>query len=102
MPIVIGLFEMNKTTKQSMVIQLWFLLEKFHLLHQVIAFAKDESFDLIVIATTLHSIIDCKLLSFFCIYDSKCFGHVMFSMLQKTIKICFELKNVNVKEVRLV
>jgi hypothetical protein len=33
MHITMGLFEMNKTTKQSMVIQLQSLLEKFGLLH---------------------------------------------------------------------
>lgn len=65
MPIVIGLFEMNETTKQSMVIQLRFFLEKFHLLHRVTAFVKDEGIDLIVMATTLHSNVDYKSLNFF-------------------------------------
>ncbi len=80
MHIAMGLFEMNETTKQSMVIQFWFLLERFHLLHRLIAFVKDEGIDLIVMATTLHSIVDCKLLKFFNIYNNKCFGHVMFKV----------------------
>jgi len=78
MHIVMGLFEMNETIKQSMVIQLRFLLEEFHLLHWVMAFVKDEGIDLIVMATTLHSNVDYKSLNFFSIYDNKCFGHVMF------------------------
>jgi hypothetical protein len=33
MHITMGLFEMNETIKQSMATQLWYLLEKFGLLH---------------------------------------------------------------------
>jgi hypothetical protein len=80
MHIAMGLFEMNETIKQSMVIQLRFLLERFHLLHQVIVFVKDEGIDLIVMATTLHSIVDYEPLKFFSIYDDECFGHVMFKV----------------------
>jgi hypothetical protein len=78
MHIIARLFKMNETIKQSMVIKLRFLLERFHLLHRVIAFVKDEGIDLIVMATTLHSIVDYIPLDFFSIYDGTCFRHVMF------------------------
>jgi hypothetical protein len=41
MHVTMQLFEVNETIRQSMVTQLQYLLEKFGLLHQVIAFVKD-------------------------------------------------------------
>jgi hypothetical protein len=53
MHVNVGLFEMNETIRQYMVVQLQVLLDRFGLLHQVIAFVKDESTNLYTMATTM-------------------------------------------------
>jgi hypothetical protein len=58
----IGLFEVNETTGSCMAQQLQSLLEKFGLIHQVLAFVKNEGSNLASMATTLCSIVDCELL----------------------------------------
>jgi hypothetical protein len=60
-----------------MIIQLQVLLDKFGLLHQVIAFVKDEGTNLFAMAVVLHSIIDCEPLKILKVYKGTCFGHVM-------------------------
>jgi hypothetical protein len=72
-----GLFEVNETTGQSMDIQLQVLLDKFGLLHQFIAFVKDESTNIFAMVVALHSIIDCEPLKILRVYEGTCFGHVM-------------------------
>jgi hypothetical protein len=57
MHVTIGLFEVHETTKLSMA-----LIEKYDLMHYVIAFVKDEGNNLMSMATSLHSIIDCHIL----------------------------------------
>jgi len=78
MHVTIELFEVHETFEQSMAIQLHSLLEKYGLLHRVIAFVKDEGNNVIVMAKALQSIIDCEPLKLFKIYEGTCFGHVMF------------------------
>jgi hypothetical protein len=58
--VIVGLFEMNKTTRWFIDVQLQSLLEKFGLLHWVIVFLKDEGINMTTMKTTLHSIIDCE------------------------------------------
>jgi hypothetical protein len=53
------------------------LLEKFGLIHCVIAFVKDENSNLASMAITLHSIVDCELLNLPHAYEGTCFGHVL-------------------------
>ncbi len=77
MHIIMGLFEVNETTKQSMAVQLQVLLDKFGLLHQVIAFVKDESINVFTMVIALHSIIDCEPLNILRVYEGTYFGHVM-------------------------
>jgi len=48
MHVIVGLFEMNETIGQSKVVQLQFLLDKFGLLHQIIAFVKDEGMNFLL------------------------------------------------------
>jgi len=60
MHLIGGLFEVNETIRQSMVVQLQSLLERFGLLHQVIAFVNNEGINLTTMAIVLHSIIDCE------------------------------------------
>ncbi len=82
-----GLFEMNETIGDSMVIQLQVLLDKFGLLHLVTTFVKDESTNLSTMAIVLHSIIDYEPLKILKVYKGTCFGHVMSkaSLQKKTI-----------------
>ncbi len=60
MHVIVGLFEVNKITRQFINVQLQSLLEKFGLLQWVIAFVKDEGIKMTTLKTTLHSIIDCE------------------------------------------
>jgi hypothetical protein len=73
----VGLFEVNETIGQSMVVLLQVLLEKFGLLHWVIAFVKDESANFFTMVVVLHSIIDCEPLKILKVYEGTYFEHVM-------------------------
>ncbi len=95
-----GLFEMNETIKQSMATQLWYLLEKFGLLHQMIVFVKDEGINLTIIIAILHSIIDYEPLKILKVYEGTCFRHAMSKAYQYATndnKIYVGLEHVNVK-----
>ncbi len=58
-----------------MAIQFQSLLERFGLLHQVIAFINDEDINLIVMVIAKHSIIDCEPLKVLKVYEGTCFRH---------------------------
>ncbi len=75
--VTIGLFDVHETIGLSMVGQLCSLLEKYDLMHCMIAFVKDVSNTLMSMATTLHSIVDCHLLKLQRVYEGTCFGHIM-------------------------
>ncbi len=60
MHVIVGLFNIHQTTWFSMVDQLRNLLEKFDLMHYVIAFMKDRGSNLLLMTTTLHFIVDCQ------------------------------------------
>jgi len=75
---IVGLFEVQKTNgNKCMTLQLQGLLEEIGLIHRVLAFVKDEGGNLGFMATTLQSIIDCRLLEILQVYKGTCFGHVM-------------------------
>jgi hypothetical protein len=102
MHIIVGLFEVNKTIGQLVVIQLQVLLDIFGILHQVIAFVKYEGTNLCVMAAALHSIIHCAL-KILRVSEGTCFGHVMSKVYQYATNDFFffvGLKNVNVKELQ--
>ncbi len=100
MHIIVGLFEVNETTKQSMDIQLQILLDRFSLLHRVIAFVKDESTNLSTMAIAFHSIIDYEPLNIHKVYEVTCFGHVMSKYAINDEKVYVGLINVSVKKVQ--
>jgi hypothetical protein len=84
-----------------MTLRLQVLLDIFGILHQVIAFVKDEGTNLCAMATTLHSIVDCEPLKILKVYEGTCFGHVMSKAHQYATNdelLFFGLKNVSVKE----
>jgi hypothetical protein len=60
MHVIVELFEVNKTTRRFIDVQFQSLLEKFGLLHWVIAFVKNEGTNMTIMKTTLRSIIDCE------------------------------------------
>jgi hypothetical protein len=78
MHIRVGLFEVKETTLQIHGYATSTLLERCGLLHQILAFVNDENTNLIIMATTLYSIIDCECLKILRVYYGTCFGHVMF------------------------
>jgi hypothetical protein len=83
-----------------MAIQLQSLIEKYGLLHQVIAFVKDEGNNLTTMAIVLYSIVDYKPLNLLRVYEGTCFGHIMSKACQYATnddKILAGLKSVNVK-----
>jgi hypothetical protein len=65
----VGLFEVNETSGQNMVIQLKSLFSEFGLMHYVITFVKDETINLTTMALMLHSIIDCEPLKLIKVYE---------------------------------
>jgi hypothetical protein len=71
-----------------MTIQIHVLLDKFGLLHPVIAFVKDEGTNLSTMAAILHSIIDCETLKILRVYEGTWFGHVIprFASMQQMMK----------------
>jgi hypothetical protein len=75
--VTIGLFEVHETTRLSMINQLCSLLEKYDLMHCMIAFVKSEGNNLMSMATTLHSIVDCRPLKLQRVCEGMCFGHIM-------------------------
>jgi hypothetical protein len=79
--------------------QLHSLLEKYDLMHCMIVFVKDEGNNLMFIATTLRSIVDCRLLKLQWVYEGTCFGHIMSKAYKYVIndeKVTKGLKQVNV------
>jgi hypothetical protein len=101
MHIIVGLFEVNETTRQLMATQLQVLLDIFGILHRVIAFVK--GINLFVMATSLHSIIDCEPLKILRVYEVTCFEHVMSKVYQYVTNDEFffvGLKNVSVKKIQ--
>jgi hypothetical protein len=78
MHVIVGLFELNEASGQSMAIQLESLLLNFGLVHHVIAFVKYEGINLTTMAFALRSIIDCQPLRLLKVYEGTCFKHVMF------------------------
>jgi hypothetical protein len=76
------------------------LLEKYDLMHCMIAFVKDEGNNLMFMATTLYSIVDCCPLKLQRVYEGPCFGHIMSKAYQYVTndeKVIAGLKQVNVK-----
>jgi len=94
-------FEVNETSGHSMAIQLESLLSKFRLVHNVIAYLKNESINLTTMVFALHSNIDCQPLKFLKVYEGTCFRHVMFKTCQYATnddKMFKGLVQVNVKD----
>jgi hypothetical protein len=67
----IGLFEVHETTKLSMA-----LFERYDLMHYVITFVKGKGNNLMSMATSQHSIIDCHTLKLQHVYEGMCFHHI--------------------------
>jgi hypothetical protein len=69
------LLAMVKKTMQSHV------LEKYELMHRMVTFVKDEGSNLMFMATTLCSIVDCHPLKLQRVYEGTCFNHIMFKVI---------------------
>jgi len=73
MYVTMGLFQVHETSGQRMVIQLESLLPKFGLMH-CDCIVKNESSNLITMASTLRPIINCEPLKIIKVYEGTCFG----------------------------
>jgi hypothetical protein len=73
MYVTMGLFQVHETSGQSMVIQLESLLSKFGSMH-CDCIVKNESSNLIAMASTLRPIINCEPLKIIKVYEGMCFG----------------------------
>jgi hypothetical protein len=80
--VTIGLFEVHEIIGLSMANQLRSLLEKYDLMHCMIAFVKDESNSLMSMAITLRSVVDYCPLKLQWVYEGMCFGDIMFKACQ--------------------
>jgi len=74
------LFEGQETINDTMVSQLWPLLENFGIIHSVIAFCESEDNNLGSTATTFWFIIDFESLKFLWVYEDTFFVHMMFKV----------------------
>ncbi len=59
MHIIVGLFDVNETIGQSMVVQFQYLLEIFGL-SSIITFVNNKGINLTTMAIVFYSIIDCE------------------------------------------
>jgi hypothetical protein len=75
--VTIGLFKVHETARFSIANQLCSLLRNYDVMHRMITFVKDKGNNLISMATTLRSIVNCCLLKLQLIYEGMCFGHIM-------------------------
>jgi hypothetical protein len=69
-------------------------------MHRMIAFVKDEGSNLMSMAISLHSIVDCCPLKLQRVYKGTCFGHIMFKAshyVTNDEKVIIGLKQVSVK-----
>ncbi len=105
MHITMGLFKVNETTKYSISYTTLVLVkERFGLLHQIITFVKNEGTNLIDMATTLHSMINCECIKILKVYEGTHLGHVTSKACQYATnddKVFTWLRNVSVKEVHI-
>jgi len=103
--VIDNLFEVHETTSgNAMILQFQFLLQKFELIHWVIAFEKHESSNLGTMATSLQLIINCELLKLLQVYERICFGHVTSKTCQYVMnddKVLVGLILVNVKDAQI-
>jgi hypothetical protein len=70
----------------------------------VFAFVKDEGTNLVIMATTLHSIINCEPMKIFRVYEGTCFGHVMSNAYQYATNndnVFVGLEHVSVKDAQV-
>jgi hypothetical protein len=98
--VTISLFEVHETIGLSMVSKLCSLLEKYDLMHHMIAFVKDEGNNSMSMAIALCSILDSCPLKLQWDYEGMCFRHIMSKACHYATndeKVTIGLKQVNVK-----
>jgi hypothetical protein len=69
-------FEAIDTSGQTLTKNVTKLLDIYKQMKKIIAYVKDEGFNLNTIATTLKSIVNCDLLNLKENFQRTCFGHV--------------------------
>lgn len=99
MLLLVFFIEIHEITRFSMVGKLCILFEKYDLMHHVIVFVKDESNNLMFMATTLRSTISYHPLKFQWFYEGMCFDHIKLICMLQMIRryVIASLKHVIVK-----
>ncbi len=82
---IICLFEVTDTSSMAMVPKLQELLNKCALINKIIAYVKDEGFNLQTCATALNFIVSCNSLGLLKPFDSLRFGHALSKVCQYAI-----------------
>jgi hypothetical protein len=75
-------------------------LNTYELRQKIVAYVKDEGFNLNTMITTLKSIVSCDVLGLKESFQGTCFGHAFSKMCQYVIidtKVCEALKYVSIK-----
>jgi hypothetical protein len=81
----IGIYEVRKRSKTTMVFQIKYLLNHFDLFNKVIAYVKDEIPNLNTITNALTTIVSYVSLMLPPLYVGNCYGHVMSKCCQHVI-----------------
>jgi hypothetical protein len=97
--VTIGLFEVTKTTSQTLVISLTELLDKYGLKKKIIFYVKNEWSNLNAMTIALKAVVNCGSLSLGESFHGTCFGHAFSKACQYGImeeKVCTDLKYVSI------
>jgi hypothetical protein len=101
--VIIWIFEIHSIANVTMANQVKKLLYSFYLLDKVIAYVKNEGFDLSALTFALMYVIYCSTIQLACPFVGSCFKHAMSMATQYVIddvKICVEYSKVSLKIVQ--
>jgi hypothetical protein len=96
----IDLFEAIETTWQALTKNFIKLLDKYGLRKKIIAYVKDEGFNLNAMTGVLKFVVNCEYLGIEESFQGTCFGHAFSKACQYGItkeKVCSNLKYVSIK-----
>jgi hypothetical protein len=93
-------FEAIDISGQTLAKNLTKLFDIYEQMKKIIAYVKDEGFNLNTITTTLKSIVSCDVLNLEENFQKTCFGHAFFIACQHATtyeKVCKSLRYVSIK-----
>ncbi len=102
--VTIGLFEIIKTSWQTLVKNLTKLLDKYGLREKIITYVKDEGSNLNAMTGALKFVVNCEAFGLEENFQGTCFGHVFSNACQYNIeeeKVCRNLTYVSIKSTQI-